>query len=124
MSDTELADSVAAAGGRVMIGFKEPSARAGVDEWGNIQTSQSTTSAGKAYLEMLDVVIEDESKLAPMVVAVIDTSLIVQLRQNPLVDYVEPMLQGCTLDRMPHGTYGASVLPRPGHPAPEKARSF
>lgn len=94
MGDAELADSIAAAGGRTFIGFKEADARGGVDDWGRVLVSDTTAAAGKAYLRSLGLTFQQESKLTPTVVTVIDPSLVSMLRANPLIDYVEPVLTG------------------------------
>lgn len=47
MSDFELAEHIANAGGRAIIGFKEPGARAGVDDYGRVLVSPSTVQNAK-----------------------------------------------------------------------------
>jgi len=47
MSDAELAAAITEAGGRVFIGFKDPGAAAGVDEYGRVLVSDSVVARAK-----------------------------------------------------------------------------
>lgn len=94
MSDSELADSVAAAHGRVFIGFKEPGARGGVDDWGQVIVSDATVAAGKRSLRSLGLAFDMEHRLIPAVVTTIAPSQVARLRALPFVDYVEPVVIG------------------------------
>lgn len=91
MSDEELADSIEVYGGRVFIGFKEPGARAGVDDWGRVLVTDATAAAGKGHLRSLGLTLEREFVLSPTVVTTIKRTLVPKIRAHPLVDYVEPV---------------------------------
>lgn len=90
MSDAELADSIAAHGGRAYIGFKEPGTLGGVDEWGRVLVTHAAAIEGKRAMRALGLAFEYESILAPTVVALIPRTLVSVIRRHPLVDYLEP----------------------------------
>lgn len=97
MTDAELAGKIAEAGGRVFIGFKDAGALAGVDEVGRVLASALAVAAAKAELRALGVGIEFEFIDMPTVVARMPTALLGQIRQNPLIEYVEPIFPGVRL---------------------------
>jgi hypothetical protein len=97
MSDRELTERVAAGGGLVAIGFKEKGARGGVDDCGHVLVSDHTVKVAKEYLQSLGVKIKVESRYTPNVIAVINPSLVAQLRKHPLIEYVEPDVYGTYL---------------------------
>lgn len=97
MPDEELAGKIAEAGGRVFIGFKDPAATAGVDELGRVLASAASLASAKAQLRALDVDFEIEFIDMPMVVARMPAALLPQVRQNPLIEYVEPIFPGVRL---------------------------
>jgi len=94
MSDGELADQIERAGGHVFIGFKDPGAAAGVDEYGNTLVSDSVVASGKAWLRSLGVVIESEFMYVPAVAAIMPARLLGKIRHNPVIEYVEPIFAG------------------------------
>jgi hypothetical protein len=94
MSNEDLARSVAEAGGRVAIGFKEPGAEEGVNDFGRVLVSPATVRAAKEDLRRLGISFEIEDRLIPAVVARISPSLVATLRANPRVEYVEPIVMG------------------------------
>jgi len=94
MTDDELSARIADAGGRVFIGFKDAHAVAGVEEFGLVIASPAAVALGKAQLRALGVDIEFEFLRTPAVVARIPAALTSQLRQNPLIEYVEPIVPG------------------------------
>lgn len=98
MTDAELAGKIAEAGGRVFIGFKDVDAAAGVDEAGRVLASASAVAAAKTELHRLGVEIESEFIDMPSVVARMPAgmpiTLLGQLRRNPLIEYIEPILPG------------------------------
>ncbi|HUF29777.1 MAG TPA: S8 family serine peptidase [Gemmatimonadaceae bacterium] len=94
MSDAELASKISEAGGRVFIGFKDPGLVGGVDERGRVRASAASVVAAKAELRALGVAIVFEFIDMPTVVARMSAALLPQLRQNPLVEYIEPIFPG------------------------------
>ncbi len=90
MSDSELATYVANADGRVIIGFKEPNALAGVDEYGRVLVSPATVQQAKSDFAWRGFSVIYEYKLTPAILAEIPPSAVAQLRRNPLIDYIEP----------------------------------
>lgn len=94
MSDAELSAKIAEANGKVFIGFKDPTAAAGVEEFGRVIASPASVAAGKAHVRALGIQITHEYILVPAVVAVMPASLLPQLRANHLVEYVEPIFPG------------------------------
>lgn len=106
MSDGELADEIAKAGGRVFIGFKDPGAATGVDEYGHVLVSDAVVTDGKAQLRALGVVIEFEYIDVPAVEALMSAQLLGKIRHNPVVEYVEPIFPGTFV----HETSSPSVV--------------
>lgn len=99
MTDAELSAKVAEAQGKVFIGFKDPTAAAGVDEAGRVLASASSLVAAKAQVRALGIEITYEFVDMPMVLARMPTALLSQLRQNPLIEYVEPIFPGTYLEQ-------------------------
>lgn len=97
MTDAQLGANVAEAGGRVFIGFKDAHAVAGVEEFGLVLASASAVAAAKAQLRGLGVGIDFEFIDMPTVVARMPAGLVGQLRQNPLIEYIEPIFPGVRL---------------------------
>lgn len=97
MTDAELGSKIAEAGARVFIGFKDPGAAGGVDELGRVLASASSVAAAKAQLRALGVDFEIEFIDMPMVAARMSAGLLPQVRQNPLIEYVEPIFPGVRL---------------------------
>lgn len=102
MSVAELSAAVSAAGGRVMIGFKDPAASDGVGPQGERLASPAAEVAGKAELARIGAEIQHEFQNMPGVVATISPGMVESLRNSPSIDYVEPSSQG---------TFGAQVTP-------------
>jgi len=94
MADATLAAKIAEAGGRVFIGFKDPSSAAGVDETGRVLASRSSVAAAKALLRQRGTTFEFEFTDMPAVVARIPAAAVTGLRHNPLVEYIEPIFAG------------------------------
>jgi subtilisin len=94
MSDAELTSAVAEAEGSVLIGFKEASRAAGVDHFGRHLVGPTAVSEGKAVLRSLGSVITYEFKTMPIVAAKISPSVTELIRHSPLVDYIEPSMEG------------------------------
>lgn len=96
MSDEDMADSLRAVGGEVLISFKEPNQMAGVDLQGNVLVSDQTKNSGIEEIINLGAEILDEAILHPSVLAKIpvDLELISTLRNHPLVDIFEPNVTG------------------------------
>lgn len=94
MTETELAAKIAEAGGEVFIGFKEAGAVGGVDDSGRVLASAATIANAKAVLQSLGINITIDFDTMPMVVARMPAAVLVHLRQNPLVEYVEPIFPG------------------------------
>ncbi len=94
LTDTELSAAVAAAGGRAIIGFKDPNERGGVDEEGRVICSPASQAAGKQFLRDLGLAFELEFVLAPAVTLIVPVDLVPVIRSNPLIDYIEPVLPG------------------------------
>lgn len=96
MSDEDMADSLRASGGEVIISFKESDRIAGVDERGKTVVSNQTKNSGIQAIKEAGVEILRESKLHPSVLARIpvDTELISALRNHPLIDIFEPNATG------------------------------
>ena len=94
LTDAELSAAVAAAGGRVSIGFKDPSERGGVDEEGRVICSPASEAAGRKLLRDLGLVFEFEFLLVPAVTLTVPVELVPVIRSNPLIDYIEPVLPG------------------------------
>jgi subtilisin len=90
MSDDSLAKRIAAVGGRVMIGFREPNAPLALTEAARTPVSRATRDAATAWLRSKDIAILHEYKIIPAVSATIDPSLVSTLRANPRIEYVEP----------------------------------
>lgn len=88
----ELTSRINEAGGRVVIGFKEPRAAHGLDVRGTVIVSAETQARAKAYLRDQGVTITQEFVLLPAVEAKMDASavLVARLRANPIIDYVNP----------------------------------
>src|SRR5258708_2880061 len=99
MTDTELAVKVGEAHGRVFIGFKEPDAAEGVDNAGRVLVSTAAVANAKEQLRALSVTMDFEFLDMPTVVARIPAAMVSQLRQNPLIEYVEPIFPGVRLDQ-------------------------
>jgi hypothetical protein len=98
LTDAELSAAVAAAGGRVSIGFKDPNERGGVDEEGRVICSPASEAAGKQFLRDLGLEIELEFVFAPAVTLVVPVELVPVIRSNPLIDYIDPALPGVRWD--------------------------
>lgn len=94
MTDIELAEAVAGANGRVMIGLKDADQADGVDNSGRILASNAAMTNAKAQLRQLGVAILREFEGTPMVIADITPEMVAPLRANPLIDYVEPSTRG------------------------------
>lgn len=104
MSDAELADAVTKARGRVVIGFREPGARDGVNARGEVLVSSERVSAAKISLRASGVAPVYECRKIPAVVATIDARQVAELRSQPWVDYLEPEVTGEYLSQeVPHG---------------------
>jgi hypothetical protein len=93
------ADSIRATGGRTFIGFKESGQIRGVDEQGHVLTTSQTIRRMKDYLREQGISIETEFDLIPAVAARLPLTgdvagLVLRLRMNPNIDYVEPILSG------------------------------
>lgn len=97
MSDNDLQDSVAAAGGRVLIGFKEVDALAGVDEYGRVLAGTHVRAEGRELLEANGALDIRPFRLMPGAEATIDPAVVGVLRRHPLVDYIEPVTEGTWL---------------------------
>lgn len=67
LSDQDLATAVAAADGKVTIGFKDPEARGGVDSRGGMLASPSAVALAKEFLRGMDLTFEIEFELIPAV---------------------------------------------------------
>jgi subtilisin family serine protease len=89
-TDEELVQAVAEVDGQVTIGFKPPGADAGVDIRGHRAATSADVVQGRQVLASLGASITREHGLIPAVSAVIDPEDVPELRQNPLIDYVEP----------------------------------
>lgn len=94
MTDAELSAKIAEANGKVFIGFKDLGATAGVDEAGRVLASASSVVAGKSQVRALGIEITYEFIDMPMVLGQMPSALLSQLRGNPLIEYVEPILPG------------------------------
>jgi hypothetical protein len=94
MSDSELAAKITEAGGRVFIGFKASGAAAGVDERGRVLVGAGVVADAKSQLRALGVILDFEFIDMPSVVARMSAMLLPQIRQNPEVEYVEPIFPG------------------------------
>jgi subtilisin len=94
LSDAELVQEIEKADGTVLIGFKEPGARGGVDDFGRVLVSAPTVASGKSQVRALGAQIQMEFEDMPMVVARIPAARVAALRAHPLVDYLEPVTQG------------------------------
>ena len=93
MSDVDLEAKIAEAGGRVFIGFKNADAEAGVDDQGRVLASAESVAAGKAALQELGITVSREFNM-PHVAAQTPAGRVTQLRQNPHIEYVEPIFPG------------------------------
>lgn len=91
MSDSALAVKVDEAGGRVFVGFKDPTALEGVNDSGRVLVTPASVLAGKAHLRSLGAVFEIEFVDMPSVVTRIPGRLVPELRHNPLIEYIEPI---------------------------------
>jgi subtilisin len=94
LTDAELSAAVAAADGRVAIGFKDPAARGGVDHAGRVVASAAAANAGKTFLRDLGLNVDFEFQLAPAVLLRVPPKLVPLIRANPRIDYIEPLLPG------------------------------
>jgi len=96
MSDEDMADSLRATDGEVIISFKEPDQAAGVDLKGKVLVSNQTRDTGIEAITVLGAEILRKSKLHPSVFAKIPVNieLISTLRNHPLVDIFEPNVTG------------------------------
>ena len=92
------ADSIRAANGRAFIGFKEAGQVRGVDPQGRVLTTAETVFRMKQFLKDQGIVFEVEYDL-PAVAARLPLTanldaLVLSLRTNPNIDYVEPIFPG------------------------------
>ena len=94
MGDAELAGKVQEANGRVFVGFKDPEAIAGVEEFGVPIASNAAIASGKELLRSQGGEIELEFGNMPHVVARIPSSLVALLRKDSHIEYVEPIFPG------------------------------
>lgn len=94
LSDAELTSAVAAADGRVGIGFKNPGDRGGVDERGQVLASPVVVAEGKQLLRNLGLGFRVEYELIPAVSLTMPSELVASLRADPRVDYIEPLFPG------------------------------
>lgn len=94
MSDTELASKISEASGRVFIGFKDPGTAMGVDERGRVRTTAASVALAKEQLLALGIQISFEFIDMPTVVARMPAALLSEVRQHPLIEYVEPIFPG------------------------------
>jgi len=92
MSRTELAAEVSRASNRVLIGFKEANGSAGFDEYGRTLVSPQRVAAAKGALRARGVEITMEFGSDPLVAATIPVSLLSEIQDHALVEYVEPDL--------------------------------
>lgn len=90
ISDTDLADSIRATGGQVLIGFKDPEAEAGVNAAGRMDVSSTSVESGKRRVEEAGVTIVSEYEGVATVLAQAPIPAVAELRYDPLIDYVEP----------------------------------
>lgn len=94
-----VADSIRAANGRAFIGFKEAGQVRGVDPQGRVLTSSETVLRMKGVLKDRGIILEVEYDLIPAVAARLPLTtgleaLVLELRANPNIDYVEPIVPG------------------------------
>ena len=94
MPDDELRNKVTEAKGRVFIGFKRPTALGGVDEHGRVLVDEETVRGAKDELRAAGIEIDYEFKDMPTVVARVNGNRVGWLRNNPRIDYVEPLFPG------------------------------
>jgi len=99
MTNAELSAKIAQADGGVFIGFKDPTAVAGVDEAGRVLANAFSVATGKQALRSLDVEITFEFVDMPMVLGRMAPSRLADVRSNPYIEYVEPLLPGTFLDQ-------------------------
>ncbi len=87
-----LSDSIKAVKGHVLIGFKNPEDVSGVDLAGRVVTKKNNIELAKNDLKELGVTKIEKIEMIPAISAVIEVSpeLIEQIRNHPLVDYIEP----------------------------------
>lgn len=94
LTDEDLMDAVAAANGRVSIGFKDPDERGGVDNDGKVLASPESVAIGKDFLRGFGITFEIEFQLIPAVSATISPDLVPTIREHPRVDYISARLPG------------------------------
>lgn len=97
MNDAELIEAVAAADGRVAVGFKDPEALGGVDDRGRVLASAGAVTEGKAFLRAMGLEFDHEFEPVPAVSLTLPPTLLEQvptIRSNPQVDYIEPVVTG------------------------------
>lgn len=99
MTESELTAKIAEAGGSVFIGFKDPAAAGGVDEFGRVLASAASVVAGKAHARALGIEITYEFIDMPMALGRMSPARLAQLRASPLIEYVEPILPGIFLSQ-------------------------
>lgn len=96
MTDAQLADEIGKVHGRVMIGLKARGSSAGMDGLGQPLVDAATVAQGKIALKSLGLKFLFEFRNQPAIVAdmPVSVALIVNLRANQFVDYVEPDAKG------------------------------
>jgi hypothetical protein len=92
----QLAQSIATAGGRAFIGFKEAGAERGVDADGRVIVAAETQARTRTYLAEQGIVLEHQFVELPAVVATLVATprLVARLLAHPNIDYIEPVMPG------------------------------
>ncbi len=94
MDDDALELAVRQVQGRVIIGFKDPTATDGVDNTGRVLASAQATEEGVRLLASLSATITYRFQKIPAVAATVPAGIIAELRRSPYIDYVEPSAPG------------------------------
>lgn len=94
MSDASLRVEVERAGGRVLIGLKNPDASEGVDNSGRVLFTMARMAEARARIESLGAQVEFEFDRFPVLVAYIAGDRVGLLRSDAYVDYLEPVTSG------------------------------
>jgi hypothetical protein len=90
MTDDELASAISEVDGRVLIGFKNPGDRGGVDNDGVVLASEHSVTAGLEFLRVLGIDPQVKFEIGPAVAATVDPDLVGVIRRHPTIDYIEP----------------------------------
>ncbi|MGH7638778.1 MAG: hypothetical protein ACREOK_14105, partial [Gemmatimonadaceae bacterium] len=100
MTRDELRAKVLESNGRAFIGFKDPGATAGVDNFGRVLASVASVTLAREIIRTAGVLLE-EMYLGdmPAVVARISSAQFDELVDNPLVEYIEPIFPGDYVDQ-------------------------